>query len=102
MRAAVPSSKVGSCDSASAAVERCSGVEAGAAAALAGAGWRALAPVVTGAGAGGATCASAGVPASVSATARIVVLCMIFVLGGRACRVEVGGGQVGAGSVIAD
>src|SRR6185437_15963542 len=100
MRAAVPSSKVGSCDSASAAAKRCSGVEAGAAAVLAGAGWAGLAPVVAGAGfaagAGGPTCASTGVPASVNATARIVVLCMVLVLGRRACRANVGAGQVGA------
>src|ERR1700757_3936187 len=103
MRAAVPSSKVGSCDSASAAAERCSGVEVGAAAVLAAAGWAGLAPVVTeAAGAGGATCASTGVPASVSATARIIVLCMIFVLGRRACRAEVGARQVGASPGIAD
>jgi hypothetical protein len=38
---------------------------------------------VAGLAAGGATCPSTGVAASVTATANIVIFCMLFVLGKR-------------------
>src|SRR5665213_2899821 len=91
MRCAVPSSKVGSCDSASAAAERDSGVDAAAAAGLAAA---ACAGFAVAAGAEGfvgggaapavpALCANAGAAASTVTRASIVDVRMLDVPGRR-------------------
>src|SRR5260370_25998466 len=87
MRCAVPSSNVGSCDSAKAAAERDSGVDA--AAGLAGVACRGCAvPGLAGSGAvpepaGPAPCPKADAAASIVAMATIVMVRMLSALGMR-------------------